>query len=416
MCGEHVRKDFFTVRVEGSSPHVRGTLQPLQSTRIAGGIIPACAGNTSSAPKVPRRSWDHPRMCGEHALEPVDMAGFTGSSPHVRGTRVMKILLQLNIGIIPACAGNTSGSSCFMISPWDHPRMCGEHISPPMRLASTTGSSPHVRGTPASGSPSCAPTGIIPACAGNTASWPSWPWCRGDHPRMCGEHLPFHLFGVFAPGSSPHVRGTLPANRRPTDYRWDHPRMCGEHPLRHRRSLQLLGSSPHVRGTLQRAAGTVQFVGIIPACAGNTMHCRRIRLGDGDHPRMCGEHSTSVICVDEFAGSSPHVRGTHSSITCSRIACRGSSPHVRGTRSMATPVVQTIGIIPACAGNTNTNTRTTSSPKDHPRMCGEHWRCRRFLVRRWGSSPHVRGTLSGDIEEVGERGIIPACAGNTLRN
>ena len=74
------------------------------------------------------------------------------------------------------------------------------------------------------------------------------------------------------------------------------------------------------------------------------------------------------------------------------------------------------GIIPADAGNTDTPNGRNPRSTDHPRGCGEHKigyiSCREHL----GSSPRMRGT-----QVVGERNgdmlrIIPADAGNTLKN
>ena len=54
------------------------------------------------------------------------------------------------------------------------------------------------------------------------------------------------------------------------------------------------GSSPRVRGTLGELAGDACHKGIIPACAGNTGELLTRLAALGDHPRVCGEH-TSLI-------------------------------------------------------------------------------------------------------------------------
>ena len=55
-----------------------------------------------------------------------------------------------------------------------------------------------------------------------------------------------------------------------------------------------LGSSPHARGTLILMFGIRFMHGIIPACAGNTPSWISMAPGDGDHPRMRGEHQSAV--------------------------------------------------------------------------------------------------------------------------
>ena len=108
---------------------------------------------------------------------------------------------------------------------------------------------------------------------------------------------------------------------------------------------------------------------------------------------MCGEHSTSNSPPDVVSGSSPHVRGA--------LGFRGDGTIHRG-------------IIPACAGSTCPQRRHNASVGDHPRMCGEHVRHVFHEVVGQGSSPHVRGARFRVSEHVGQRGIIPACAGSTV--
>ena len=86
---------------------------------------------------------------------------------------------------------------------------------------------------------------------------------------------------------------------------------------------------------------------------------------------------------------------------------------MRGTLCAAMISSCITGIIPACAGNTQITLLPGRSPRDHPRVCGEHWAVFRAIMRLAGSSPRVRGTLAFVPLAVFHRGIIPACAGNT---
>ena len=91
------------------------------------GIIPACAGNTTSPYAYVECSWDHPRVCGEHAVVRFRVNVPPGSSPRVRGTLVDGDFMQAEHGIIPACAGNTADCPMRLLFARDHPRVCGEH-------------------------------------------------------------------------------------------------------------------------------------------------------------------------------------------------------------------------------------------------------------------------------------------------
>ena len=170
MCGEHPRLDVKSHVETGSSPRVRGTLNDAGIWHLAFGIIPACAGNTGLARCRPRARRDHPRVCGEHESLIIELVVVEGSSPRVRGTPEDPREIPRFPGIIPACAGNTALSDSRRKTSRDHPRVCGEHRLGRMRRRYIRGSSPRVRGTPATVEFDTGMWGIIPACAGNTVS------------------------------------------------------------------------------------------------------------------------------------------------------------------------------------------------------------------------------------------------------
>ena len=249
MRGEHLLYCSSLSKNSGSSPHARGTLPFGIRLRDLAGIIPACAGNTlrRTPSSISRR--DHPRMRGEHKSGWIALPTSSGSSPHARGTPLVGVGVGLLQGIIPACAGNTSPRSRRRCSTKDHPRMRGEHGSMAAFSSLSTGSSPHARGTRFGRLPARLHSGIIPACAGNTSPAPASRRGSWDHPRMRGEHCIPMTLGISGPGSSPHARGTL----------------------------------------ADRLAGRV-LGGIIPACAGNTEVSPKHMTSHWDHPRMRGEH------------------------------------------------------------------------------------------------------------------------------
>ncbi len=173
----------------GSSPRMRGTLVVIVAGVGFSGIIPAYAGNTSHASAACSRRWDHPRVCGEHALLHALMNHVRGSSPRMRGTPTAVVVCHLVRGIIPAYAGNTRCETLFTVLRRDHPRVCGEHFFVREMDAEHTGSSPRMRGTLGSAIQAPFMLGIIPAYAGNTNDRTPIYRMRRDHPRVCGEHL-----------------------------------------------------------------------------------------------------------------------------------------------------------------------------------------------------------------------------------
>ena len=66
------------------------------------------------------------------------------------------------------------------------------------------------------------------------------------------------------------------------------------------------------------------------------------------------------------------MRGEHGSEDAARVVEWGSSPHARGTLGHGRFESAETGIIPACAGNTNTLLSDFNNAGDHPRMRGEH--------------------------------------------
>ena len=151
---------------------------------------------------------------------------------------------------------------------------------------------------------------IIPALAGNTASFSAESAALKDHPRSRGEYAP-RICGLWAAiGSSPLSRGipfpdtkfnalkgiipALAGNTATTSARrgsiWDHPRSRGEYAsLRPAEALHN-GSSPLSRGIPCRARLGLSAPGIIPALAGNTRAPSCLAGLRTDHPRSRGEY------------------------------------------------------------------------------------------------------------------------------
>ena len=152
------------------------------------------------------------------------------------------------------------------------------------------------------------------------------------------------------------------------------------------------GSSPRMRGTHQVRRRRCHLTGIIPAYAGNTGGMVLSPIVEGDHPRVCGEHTYPYALGD---------------------GDQGSSPRMRGTLESSGPAAETAGIIPAYAGNTRSALRRSTADWDHPRVCGEHGALDRLDERVLGSSPRMRGTLAVAGTSTRVIGIIPAYAGNT---
>ena len=207
-CGEHIDKVDTAHEDGGSSPRMRGTLLVYRGDPSGARIIPADAGNTLDADGLHVTQGDHPRGCGEHIALDYQDIDEQGSSPRMRGTRLLSDSLCPSLRIIPADAGNTCPIRAAVRRDRDHPRGCGEH---PLGLTSamtTSGSSPRMRGTQRIQCLIELGERIIPADAGNTRLQGWGPPSRRDHPRGCGEHRCWTAPLLRSRGSSPRMRGT----------------------------------------------------------------------------------------------------------------------------------------------------------------------------------------------------------------
>ena len=175
----------------GSSPLARGLLHRQRRRALVPRIIPACAGFTmreigdetaygGSSPlarglRRDRRGGrehgeDHPRLRGVYADAGRKLAAPPGSSPLARGLRRRLPDDRAPLRIIPACAGFTGALLADYDGAKDHPRLRGVYLGAAHPHALGQGSSPLARGLLLLRGPVGEDPGIIPACAGFTAS------------------------------------------------------------------------------------------------------------------------------------------------------------------------------------------------------------------------------------------------------
>ena len=219
---------------------------------------------------------------------------------------------------------------------------------------------------------------------------------------------------VFATGSPPRVRGKgrpLPTGRRrgritpacagkrrserkTREAIRDHPRVCGEKlalpPQCHARR----GSPPRVRGKGCESCDRPRSAGITPACAGKSSRPRVATARGRDHPRVCGEKAAAL------------------SQSC---AGKGSPPRVRGKERNLLPLLEILGITPACAGKSSCSFPFCPYSRDHPRVCGEKSPPMNLTPQVLGSPPRVRGKVLSRPHGFVKNRITPACAGKSCK-
>ena len=170
-CGEHTNhstRPHADFSGKGSSPRMRGAQSRIVYRSTKRRIIPADAGSTRMMERILRYCTDHPRGCGEHIVTIHAKTNEEGSSPRMRGAHRPSAYTPMRRGIIPADAGSTGMGLSSVAGPEDHPRGCGEHPVVPDPQTHTKGSSPWMRGARLLQSIIQQLHGIIPADAGST--------------------------------------------------------------------------------------------------------------------------------------------------------------------------------------------------------------------------------------------------------
>ena len=157
---------------------------------------------------------DCPRIREEHWSGYALVRGGCGSSPHTRGTPLLRSRQFGHIRFIPAYAGNTALLMASTASDPVHPRIRGEHAIYSVGVGGSLGSSPHTRGTPVPCRARPHPFRFIPAYAGNTRRLSGRTDAETVHPRIRGEHNCANSIPDHAAGSSPHTRGTRDQSAR----------------------------------------------------------------------------------------------------------------------------------------------------------------------------------------------------------
>ena len=113
------------------------------------------------------------------------------------------------------------------------------------------------------------------------------------------------------------------------------------------------GSPPLARGTVIHPHPLKAHHRITPACAGNSMQNSAVLRCLRDHPRLRGEQV--------------HMFDLHRHT-------QGSPPLARGTVLDGQKVYDSVGITPACAGNSKSDAEFFMHIRDHPRLRGEQYR------------------------------------------
>ena len=134
---------------------------------------------------------------------------------------------------------------------------------------------------------------ITPAGAGKTSRYTfGMGQSPGSPPQVRGKHY-LRVSAASCAGITPAGAGKTKSRTILSAVAEDHPRRCGENALFHGYVGCISGSPPQVRGKLCDSSRFAVTPGITPAGAGKTLFFGRGRRTPADHPRRCGENSST---------------------------------------------------------------------------------------------------------------------------
>ena len=268
LCGEKRCTGNFSGHDDGSPPPMRGKVKPFLCPLCHKGITPAYAGKSLFTFRKVMRLRDHPRLCGEkYSVYFLPLYGI-GSPPPMRGKVIVDPVAETTSRITPAYAGKSVASAYTLRSSWDHPRLCGEKT---IKICLTL-------------------------------------WKTGSPPPMRGKASPTRKLSRLL-RITPAYAGKRQFSAFPLKFVWDHPRLCGEKLSDTMSSLFTLGSPPPMRGKAFLVCQCDYSTGITPAYAGKSLIPVFFGGRFEDHPRLCGEKTSSIWTKSMMRGSPPPMRG-----------------------------------------------------------------------------------------------------------
>ena len=255
-----------------------------------------------------------------------------------------------------------------------------------------------------------APSGSIPAWAGEPAAVTRPLAQTRVYPRVgggtaIGGRDVSRLFGL-----SPRGRGN--------------PRLAAHSPVG-RRSIPAWAGEPHSwipvathmrvyprvgGGTVFSPEGAIAAAGLSPRGRGNPRHQRGAPVPDGSIPAWAGEPGADQ---DEMGGVAvyPRVGGGTIEAGMGRCGVAGLSPRGRGNPSPQTSTLRPRGSIPAWAGEPYSFSPPVAAYPVYPRVGGGTARRAAAVPPGGGLSPRGRGNPYSCGSRSSPRGSIPAWAG-----
>ncbi len=318
----------------GPSPHTRGSPSKNRRYTRASGSIPAYAGQPAARRRRSARRRVHPRIRGAAILLQRHHFGAQGPSPHTRGSQPVQVRVDPQAGSIPAYAGQPFRTSPAARGTRVHPRIRGAawtNIDGPKFFQ---GPSPHTRGSPSRSSSRASSLGSIPAYAGQPLRRRARVQGCRVHPRIRGAAYASNSLSRANTGPSPHTRGSRGKHRGRQLYRGSIPAYAGQ-PRSSSRARTSARVHPRIRGAASVIAAPACFApGPSPHTRGSPLQCGPVAPARGSIPAYAGQPPSppSNLATGRVH---PRIRGAARLPSARRKLAGGPSPHTRGSRRRA---------------------------------------------------------------------------------
>ena len=276
-------------------------------------VVPARAGVIRRPHRCGRGRVGRPRTRGGHPWDSTTTESRAKSSPHARGSSVVRVVRAQQDRVVPARAGVILGRGLGRTRIRGRPRTRGGHPADAAVVVVQHVSSPHARGS-------------SPLAGQDRAPLTGRPRTRGGHPTLVASSTWDDLSSPHARGSSavpaavhqrlgvvPARAGVIPAASRSRRAGAGRPRTRGGHPVCTSERRRRPASSPHARGSSNDRARTRRLSEVVPARAGVILGRAADRSSRSRRPRTRGGHPEYRTATSPGPTSSPHARGSSAS-------------------------------------------------------------------------------------------------------
>ena len=355
----------------GRSPRARGSPRGVVIPDVDIGSIPAGAGEPSPTAAAPAPTRVDPRgRGGAHPAAPV-RGGDRGRSPRARGSLRHAPGLQVRHGSIPAGAGEPRYRASRSTGNWVDPRGRGGADEVFVGIVLTAGRSPRARGSHGPPAPDPRRLGVDPRGRGGAISFVIRnERLRGRSPRARGSREPL-------PGGQGRV-GSIPAG-------------AGE-PEKEPGTVITVRVDPRGRGGAREGTRHGHHgEGRSPRARGSRLIVTPCRFVVGSIPAGAGEPAMRAARARQYRVD-PRGRGGAGQGGNGRADQQGRSPRARGSLHRAGGARERAGSIPAGAGEPRRPRAPPRCRRVDPRGRGGAPACRSSPIRSRGRSPRARGS------------------------